>query len=146
MDPWIALEAYLDGLLRRVDGDAYVLLDWNGVPLLPWFENVHFLEEFRRANEVLEATFGLDFLRRRAARQHLHEEPRFSFVAQPLLSAYLLILVFTDKFRRGGPPDLARVSWEIDKSLVTLRELVRNLPPDSGGGGPGAAVQKLTRP
>ncbi len=81
--------------------------------------------------------FGTAFVATRGERPYLHSESGSRFIAQPLLSAYTLLLAFPDDvdFEKSGClPVLA-------KAIPMLCELIRRLPPPDGG--PPALAQGL---
>lgn len=143
-DAWNELEAYLGRLLRRLVGDGYQLLDPKGVRL-PFVESVQLIEEFAAAKRSLWSKFDRGFLQGPRRRRHFNPHPKNCFVAEPLLTTHLLIVVFTEKFERGGPPDPAEVAGTLDGAHATLVKLVRALPPDDDDDGdrPPAAAQRL---
>jgi hypothetical protein len=127
LDPWGELETYLGRLAKEMGGDAYAFYDSSARQLLPFVENVHFLEAFQRARGALEASFGADFLRRGAGKRQVHEEPGHSFVSEPLLRAYLFVVVFR------GALENWRVGGVLEATHAKVSEMVRRLPPIDGG-------------
>jgi hypothetical protein len=141
-DAWTELDAYLLRLLRRLGGDGYQLLDSKGVRL-PFVLSVHLIDEFENAIQLLSSMCGSASMLPKVAARRFNADPRNCFVAEPVLSTHLLIVLFTDKFKRGGPPDPANVAQTLDTAHSTLARLVRRLPSDDdGGGGPFAVAQQ----
>src|SRR5437868_6034606 len=93
VDPWGDLDSFLSALSEELGGHAYAFYDSAYRQLLPFVENVHFLEDFDRIRAALAARFGTDYLRRGTGERHLHVESNPSFVCQPVLSAYLFVVV-----------------------------------------------------
>jgi hypothetical protein len=144
-DAWTRLDTYLGRLLRRLGGDGYVFLDGEGVRLPFVGESVHLIEEFRAAKAALCATYKGDRpgLPVGAIPRHFHPDAKNCFVAEPILSTHLLLVVFTDKFKRGGPPEAVDVFQTLDLANSRLCALIRRLPPDDDGDRPPAVALRM---
>lgn len=84
---------------------------------------------FDRALDTIESLLGSDFVKRGPGKRHIHTEPGNMFVAERLLSSYLLIVLFTD----DNAPDSVGATWVLEKERAALCDLLQDLPPDDDG-------------
>jgi hypothetical protein len=127
-DEWSDLDDYLKDLVMRLKAEAYRLFDSKNVQLLPFVDNIHSWEQIESASRAFRDLFGETFLSESGDRHHLHQESGNNFIAEPLLSAYTLIVAFSvdTDFEQSG------VLWLLEKARPTLCELIRRLPPHGG--------------
>jgi hypothetical protein len=129
MSSWEDLDGYLKNLTRQVGGEAYIFSDSGKLVLsaeghdAPWATS-----RFERAFATVEAEFGKDCLRRGSWRRRLHHEPNNWFLAEPVIKAYHLIVLFQSDY--ASDEWIARV---LDKARPILAEIVVGLPPLDGG-------------
>lgn len=130
MSSWEELDGYLEDLARRLGGVAYLFADSGKLKLSPPGEQApELMERFERACAIIRETFGADCLGRGTWRRLLHHEAGSSFVAEPVLLAYHLIVVF--------PSEYTADEWVfrvLDRARPILAEIVSGLPPIDGGG------------
>jgi hypothetical protein len=135
---WDKLDIYLGGLTGRLGGAAYLFGDSGKVQLSPPEEHgPSFIARFERAYQTLEETFGQDCLARSTSKQHLHRQADNWFVAEPVLAAYHLIVLFNGDFA----PD-QWMAHLLDHERPVLEDLVTDLPPLDDGTGRAAAQRR----
>ena len=93
MSTWEELDNYLSQLLSEIGGTYYILTDTSKGQLSP---NSRYREEiidrFEESYQTLKSMFGDNFLKRGKAKRLLQPEGKNRFIAEPLLTAYLLII------------------------------------------------------
>jgi hypothetical protein len=135
---WFDLDACLEGLVKQIRGDAFILTDsskWQLSPSHRYAEAA--IVRFERAYAVLQERFGAAFLRRGGGGRHLHRGEDVSFVAETFLSAYLLIVVVPSE--RWHEPSIIEA---LDAAHATVSDLISSLPPIDGGDGAAARAQR----
>lgn len=122
-------------LCSDLGGSAYLLTDTSGGSLSPAWQSENCIRRFDAAWQKLSARFGEDFVVRGWSKRHRQPATGGSFVADGILSGYLLIIV-----HNGGCPDGEKVDRVLDAARPVLRAMIASLPPLDGGGGHRAAV------
>jgi hypothetical protein len=138
LDPWAELDSFLAALAKELGGDAYAFYDSAYRQVLPFVENVHAIEKLGRVRDTLAERFGVDFLGRGTGRRYLHVQSPPSFVCEPVLGAYLLVVVL-----EAPPVEGSLILGLLEAVATQLAEMVRRLPPIDGG--PAAVAQRRPR-
>jgi hypothetical protein len=130
MSSWRQLDAYLGDLTHRLGGQAYIFSDGGKLQLSP--EAPHEgarLAAFERACATVRSIFGPDCLHNGKWRRHLHHEAANWFVAEKVLAAYHLIVVFDDEYVNDE-----WIAATLDHARPVLAGIIPTLPPLDGGG------------
>jgi hypothetical protein len=129
MSTWEQLDTYLDGLTRRLGGAAYVFSDSGKLQLSPPGDLSKTLApRFEGAVVTLRELFGKDCLKNGHWKRHLHHQDENWFIAEPVLSAYHLIVLLTE--------DYSADDWMkhvLDQARPILADIIARLPPLDGG-------------
>ncbi|MCC7383372.1 MAG: hypothetical protein IT384_16160 [Deltaproteobacteria bacterium] len=140
MDAWHELDLHLDGVSAELGGQGFMLFDSSLLQLSPRTKHLEAVTAvFNSAFEILESRFGADFVRRGAGRRFIQAASGPRFAAEPLLAAYVLLILLPEK--NEGELAIARV---LSRERWTIERLIKNLPPI--GGGRRADVTRLPRP
>jgi hypothetical protein len=137
MSSWRQLDSYLDDLTHRLGGQAYVFSDGGKLQLSP--REPHGgarLASFERACATVRSIFGADCLHNGKWKRQLHHEQDNWFVAEKVLSAYHLIVLFDE--------DYVNDEWiavTLDHARPVLAGIIPTLPPLDGGGRGAEAVE-----
>ena len=135
MSTWLQLDSYLDDLAHRLGGQAYIFSDGAKLQLSPPRpHDPESLRLFDRACGTVRSIFGPDCLHSGKWRRHLHHEEGNWFVAESVLAAYHLIVVFD--------ADYVTDEWigvTLDRARPVLAGIIPTLPPLDGGGRAAAA-------
>jgi hypothetical protein len=135
MDPWAELESFLSAVAAELGGRAYAFYDSRHRRLLPFVDNGPLIDDLERARVALADQFGADFLGRGPAKRHLHLGSDLSFVGEPVLGAYLYVVILG-----GTAVEGEHILGLLDAMSEQLAQLVRRLPPIDGG--PAAVAQR----
>jgi hypothetical protein len=104
------------------------------------FERVmQLMERFKQHADVLENAVGADFAMKGPGRRYVHRAADLPFIAERLLSSYLLIVAFpaVDALDGGG------ILMALERARSTICDMLSDLPPDGGGD---QAVSNANRP
>jgi hypothetical protein len=130
MSSWRQLDSYLADLTHKVGGQAYVFSDGGKLQLSPpetYGEDR--LALFNRACDTVRAIFGPDCLHSGKWKRHLHHKRDNWFVAEPVLAAYHLIILFDADFTTDE-----WIGATLEHARPILADLIPTLPPLDGGG------------
>jgi len=130
MSSWKQLDVYLKELTHKVGGQTYVFSDGGKLQLSPPKPHeAQQLARFDRACDSVRAVHGADCLHSGKWKRHLHHEEGNWFVAEPVLAAYHLIVLFD--------ADYTTDEWIgviLEHARPVLADLIPTLPPLDGGG------------
>jgi hypothetical protein len=130
MSSWKQLDGYLGALAQRVGGQAYVFSDGGKLQLSPPAPHPPERQaQFERACDTVRSIFGADCLHSGKWKRHLHHEAGNWFVAEQVLAAYHLIVLFEDDFTTDE-----WIGVILDHARPVLAGLIPTLPPLDGGG------------
>ena len=130
MSSWKQLDGYLGELTHKVGGQAYVFSDGGKLQLSPpELPGTERLALFDKACDTVRAIYGADCLHNGKWKRHLHHEEGNRFVAEPVLAAYHLIVIFEADFTTDE-----WIGVILDHARPVLADLVPTLPPLDGGG------------
>jgi len=129
MSEWEELDQYLYLLTQEIGGVYYILSDAGRWKLSPRRKLGKATQNrFQRAFLDLQMEYGDDFLRRGRAKRHFQVSGDNLFVAEPLLNAYLLIVIFNKEINE------MKAQSVLDRNNPALCRMISGLPPIDGGG------------
>jgi hypothetical protein len=136
---WEQLDSYLGGLTHQLGGMAYIFGDGGLLQLSP--EGPHdpaLVARFEQACRTVKEVFGPDCLKTGHWKRHIDDAAANRFVAEPVLSAYHLIVLFEDQ--------LTSTEWMVhalDHARPILAGIISGLPPLDGGRRAGSAAEPI---
>jgi hypothetical protein len=133
IESWEYFNDYLDNLTLRMGAVAYSLTDSTYREFIRPIDLPKYEERKKDCIELLENRFGKNFLRKGRGKRFLHNEKNNLFIAEQLLSTYLLIIFFKKPF------NLFKCSSILDKEKEVINDVLGRLPPLGGGGGTSGA-------
>jgi hypothetical protein len=130
MSSWKQLDMYLGELTHKVGGQAYVFSDGGKLQLSPpQTHDPERLKAFDRACDTVRGIYGADCLHSGKWKRHLHHEEGNWFVAEQVLAAYHLIVLFDADYTTDE-----WIGGILDHARPILADLIPTLPPLDGGG------------
>jgi hypothetical protein len=87
------------------------------------------LERSKQVAAALDAAVGADFVKRGPGKRYVHRQADLPFIAERFLSAYLLILAFSD----AAAVDEGGAVFGLERARSVISALLEDLPPDGGG-------------
>src|SRR3954454_24297625 len=130
MSSWPQLDSYLVDLTHRLGGQAYVFSDGGKLQLSPAEPHEGSrAASFERPCFTVRAIFGPECLHNGRWKRHLHHERGNWFVAEKVLAAYHLIVVFDEDYVNDEWIDVT-----LDHARPILAGIIPTLPPLDGGG------------
>ena len=129
MASWEELDQYLAELCSELKGAAYILTDTSKGQLSPpkrYPDEI--INRFEAAWQVLQGRFGKNFLRRGRARRVIRCSSKVRFIAEPLLNAYLFVVLLFD------PVNKSEIEKILDRARPAVERMIAGLSPLDGGG------------
>jgi len=87
------------------------------------------IARFKQHSALLDEACGVDFVRKGPGKRYVHREAALPFVAERLLSSYLLIIAFRDV----RAVDAQGVVLCLERARSIISDMLGDLPPDDGG-------------
>ena len=87
------------------------------------------VERIKPLSALLDETVGVDFVRKGPGKRYVHRGAEFPFIAERLLSSYLLIIAF----REVSAVDAQGVVLTLERARPVISDMLGDLPPDDGG-------------
>jgi hypothetical protein len=87
------------------------------------------MERFKQHAGAVEKAVGANFVMRGPGKRYVHRVADLPFIAERLLSSYLLIVEFPslDALEGGG------ILMTLERARSTICDMLGDLPPDGGG-------------